>query len=142
MRMKKLQNWVLAALFVASTGGALLTVAAPQPAMAACNDRLLTFPAWFKGLTTANCDIESPTNVQGGIGGFIWKVVLNIVEFMLQLVGYISVGFIIAGGFKFMTSSGSPDGIAKARKTITNAVIGLVISIFSVALVNLVADSF
>lgn len=140
--MKKIRMWLAAFLFVASTGGATLAVATPQTAAAACNDRLLTFPAWFRGLTTGNCDIKSPTSVDGGIAAFIWKIVLNIIEFMLQLVGYISVGYIIAGGFRYITSAGSPDGTAKARKTIMNAVIGLVISIFSVAIVNVVVGSF
>jgi hypothetical protein len=56
---------------------------------------------------------------------------------MLQLVGYISVAFIIYGGFIFMTAGGS-DGAAKGRTTLLNAIIGLVISIASVAIVNLV----
>lgn len=137
--MKKIQSWVMALLFVATTGGATLTLATPQTASAACNDRLLTFPAWFRGLTTQNCDIESPT--EKGIGRFIWKIVLNVVEFMLQLVAYISVAYIIVGGFKYMTSSGSPDGMTKAKRTITNAVVGLVISIFSVAIVNVVVNA-
>lgn len=146
--MKKIQQWTLALLFVASTGGATLAVAMPQTASAACSDRLLTFPAWFRGLTTAegtgetSCTIIAPNKAPGGIGGFIWTIALNVIETMLQLVGYISVGFIIAGGFKYMTSAGSSDGTVKARKTITNAIVGLVISIFSVAIVNLVANSF
>lgn len=113
----------------------------PQTASAACNDRLLTFPAWFRGLTTANCDIESPTKAKGGIAGFIWTIVFNVIEFMLQLVGYIAVGFIITGGFKYMTSAGAPDAAARARKTITNAVVGLVIAVFAIAIVNIVAGA-
>lgn len=139
--VKKTRNWIAALLFVASMGGATFAVATPQTAAAACNDTLLTFPAWFKGLTDGNCDIISPGKMTGGISSFIWTIVLNVIEFMLQIVGYISVGFVIVGGFKLLTSAGSSDGLVKARKTITNAVIGLVISIFSVAIVNVVAGS-
>jgi TRAP-type C4-dicarboxylate transport system permease small subunit len=137
--MKKIRNWIAALLFVASAGGATLTVATPQTAFAAanCDAYLLTFPAWYNGLTDANCNIQGPTDLPN----FIWKIALNLLEICLQLVGYISVGFIIKGGFKYMTSAGSPDGISKARTTILNAVIGLGISIFSVAIVNLVARS-
>ncbi len=140
MSMKKIRNWIAALLFVASTGGATLTVALPQTSFAACNDQLLTFPAWFKGLTDGNCNILNP-NDAGGISTFIWTIVLNVIEVGLQLVGYISVAFIIVGGFKYMTSAGSPDGAVKARKTILNAIIGLGISIFSVAIINVVAGS-
>lgn len=137
---RTIRNWIAALLFVASVGGTTLAIATPQTAFAACNDRLLTFPAWFKGLTDGNCNIKNP-NDAGGLSTLIWTIALNVVEFCLQLVGYISVGFIIAGGFKYMVGAGSPDSIVKARKTILNAIIGLVISIFSVAIVNVVAGA-
>ena len=60
---------------------------------------------------------------------------------ILQIVAYIAVAFIIVGGFKYITSAGSPDGMVKARKTITNAVVGLLISIFSVAIVNVISGA-
>lgn len=130
----------MALLFVAGMGGATLNVAVPSTAMAACNDRLLTFPAWYKGLTDANCNIKSPTQA-GGLPTFIWTIALNVLELLLQLVGYLAVGFIIRGGFKYMTSVGDPGETAKAKKIVMDAVIGLVISLFSVAIVNLVAGS-
>lgn len=139
--IKKIRNWIAALVFVAAAGGATVGVAMPQPAYAACNDTLLTFPAWFKGLTDGNCEIKSPDQA-GGLGTFIWTIVLNIVEMMLQLVGYISVGYIIRGGFKYMTSIGDPGEMAKAKKIIMDAVIGLGISLVSVAIVNLVAGAF
>jgi hypothetical protein len=141
MNMKqKIRNWTLALLFVTSMGGATLAVAAPQTAFAACSDRLLTFPAWYKGLTDGSCNIKDPKSA-GGLSTFIWTIVLNIIEIGLQLVGYISVAFIIRGGFKYMTSVGEAAEITKAKKMILDAVIGLVLSIFSVAIVNVVAGA-
>jgi hypothetical protein len=109
-----------------------------------CNSNFfLTIPAWYNGInkSTANgCEIASPQEV-GGFSVFIWKIVLNIVEIMLNLVGYASVAFIIYGGYKYMYSAGSPDGMVKARKTIMNAVVGLVLSILSVAIVNTISGS-
>ena len=137
----KIRNWIFALVFVASFGGATLSVATPQPVYAACNERLLTFPAWYRGLVDGSCMIQNPT-AAGGLPKFIAKIALNIIEFMLQLVGYLAVGYIIAGGFKFLTSTGSSDDIAKSRKTILNAVIGLVISIFSIGIVNVVVGIF
>lgn len=139
--MKRLvRNWITALLFVTAMGGALGAVALPQTTFAACNDHLLTFPAWYRGLTDDSCNIKSPADA-GGLSKFIWTIALNVIELMLQLVGYISVGFIIAGGFTYMTSTGSPDGATRARKTITNAIVGLVISIFSVAIVNVISGA-
>lgn len=145
---KQLRAWIGAMIFTASFGGMALTVAAPQTAAAACADRLLTFPTWYRGVSQANgdgCDIKSPASMDPdpnkALPKFIWTIILNVIEVMLQLVGYISVAFIITGGFKYITSTGTPDDIVKARKTILNAVVGLVLSIFSVAIVNLVAGA-
>lgn len=127
-------------VFVAGAGGATFVVATPQTTYAAgCSTTLLTFPAWYRGLVNDKCDIRSPSEV--GLSVFIWTIVLNIIEVMLQLVGYIAVGFIIAGGFKYMTSAGAPDGMTKAKNTILNAVIGLAISMASVGIVNVVAGA-
>jgi hypothetical protein len=141
MNMKqKIRNWSAALLFVATLGGATMTVAFPQTTVAACSDRLLSFPAWYRGLQNPDCTIKNP-NSAGGISKFIWTIVLNVIEILLQAVGYVAVTFIIVGGFKFLTGTGKPDAVAKARTTILNAVIGLVISIFSIGIVNVVAGA-
>lgn len=138
------RRWLPAMALVLTLGGATVTVATPQTASAACGDMLLTFPAWYRGLTDDNCNIKNPADA-GGLPGFLFKIGLNVIEMLLQLTAYIAATFILIGGFKYLTSTGSPGGagspneIVKARKTILNAVIGLVISIFSVAIVNVVA---
>lgn len=138
---RRIQHWTMALLFALSVGGTFGATTLAQPAMAACGDeRFLTIPAWYRGLTEQNggdCNIKKPDNVSQ----FIWKIVLNITEMLLHLVGYLTIGFIIYGGFKYMISTGSSDGMSKAKSTITNAVIGLVLSIVSIAIVNLVSSA-
>ena len=65
---------------------------------------------------------------------------MNVVEDLLQLAGFVTVGFVIYGGFLYLTSNGEPGQMANGMKTVINAAIGLVIAIASVALVNIVAD--
>ncbi|HSW77248.1 MAG TPA: pilin [Candidatus Chromulinivoraceae bacterium] len=147
---KKIYNWLSGLIFAVSVGVTFVIVlpmtvsAAPAPptdsGTSTCSDTLLTFPAWFKGLTDGSCNIKSPTDA-GGLSTFIWTIVLNIIEMCLQLVGYIAAGFIIRGGFKYMTSVGEPAEVAKAKKMMTDAIIGLILSIFSVAIVNLVSGA-
>lgn len=116
--------------------------AAQTTTKSACGSgSLLGFPAWYRGLTKengSNCDIKSPTEA-GGATKFIWIIVLNVVEMILRAAGYAAVIFIIYGGYKYMISTGSPDGMVAARKTIMNAAIGLVISIAAVAIVRTVS---
>ncbi len=138
--MNKIRHWILALIFASSVGGVAMTVATPQPASAACAQRILTFPAWYEGLVDGSCEIKQPTG-ETGVQNFIWTIALNIIELILQLVGYIAVGFIIYGGYMYMISAGAPDGMVKARKIITNAIVGLLISIFSVAIVNLISGA-
>lgn len=139
--MAKLRLWLTAIVFAATLGGAVTASMVPATSMAACsNGTLLTLPAWYRGLQNDDCSIMSPAKA-GGIGPFIWKIVLNIIDILLNLTAYAAVGYIIYGGFKYMLASGSPDGISKAKSTIMNAVIGLVISIAAIAIVNLIAGA-
>ncbi|MEO7904844.1 MAG: hypothetical protein ABIR91_03565 [Candidatus Saccharimonadales bacterium] len=132
--MKKLLlNYIAAIVFATSVGGGVMAMATTQPVSAAtCSHRFLTFPAWYRGLTDGECNIKSPAKV-GGVSNFIWRIALNVIEMVLQIIGYLAVGYII--------SAGSSDGMVKARKTVTNAAIGLVISILSVMFVNVIAGS-
>lgn len=105
----------------------------------------LAFPRWYDGLCE-NGKIKPISNTNatgaGSLGSMIWTIVLNIIAIMLYVVGYVSLGFIIWGGIKFVISGDNANGVASARKTILNAVIGLVISIMSTAIVNVIAGTF
>ena len=73
-----------------------------------------------------------------GIGTYIGIIALNVIEIVLQLIGYIAAFFIIYGGFMYMTQGSEASKVEQAKKTIIGAVIGLVISMSSIAIVNLI----
>lgn len=122
----------------------LVASATATPAYAAaCNTRFFTFPAWYDGLTKDNsCELKPIGQQNNSLRNFIVRIVLNITEIVLQIVAYAALIFVIIGGFKYMTSAGSSDGMASAKNTIMNALIGLVISLFSVAIVNAAGGLF
>jgi hypothetical protein len=110
----------------------------------ACNlnvGNFLGFPRWYQylqGIPDAN---------NGCIPKFsalsdIWLIVAAIIDILLRIGALAAVGFVVYGGIQFITSQGEPDKAAQARKTITNALIGLVISIAATAAVTFVAGSF
>jgi len=103
-----------------------------------CSSSFLGFPTWYRGLTNGDCNVESPKD-SDGIKKFVWTIILNIIDIGLTAVGYIAAFFILYGGFRLITNSNSPDAMAEARKTILNAIIGLVISIAAIAIVRLIA---
>jgi hypothetical protein len=121
----------------------IVNVMSAQPTYAqttcgqAANNSFFGFPVWYRGLNPN----EGDCTVQLTKLNDIWIIVLNIIDILLRAVAYIAAGFIIYGGFKYLTSAGSPDGAVAARKTIINAIIGLVISFASVAIVNLVSGA-
>lgn len=108
----------------------------------ACTAQFLTFPAWYRGLRRdGDCNVLPPgTGNSSNLASFIFTIVLNIIEIGLQLVAYAAVGYIIYGGFKYLTSAGDPSRVTAGRKIITNALIGLVLSFMSIGIVNLIAS--
>lgn len=141
---RTLKNFLFAGVFVFFIASPVAIVATPQVTYAAgsaeCEISLLGIPPWYRGLTTKDstggCAIVSP-NDAGGLSPFIWKIVLNIIEIGLVIAGWIALFFIIYGGFLYVTGGGVASQVEKARKSIFNAVIGLVISMGSIAIVNL-----
>jgi hypothetical protein len=98
-------------------------------------------PPWYAYLKTE----------EGGAGGCniqisgiydLFRILAAVIEIALRLGVLIAVGFIIFGGIKFITSQGDPQGIANARNTIVNAIIGLIITLLATVIVSYVAGRF
>lgn len=141
--MKRLQKLLIATIFIAFIAAPVVTVAIPQTTFAQaaaknCDARFLGMPAWYRGLTDADCNIVSPASAAGGLSGFIWHIVLNVIEIGLFLAGYVALFFLLYGGFQFLTGGANPGQTEKARVTLLNAVIGLAIAMAAIAGVNLI----
>lgn len=106
------------------------------------SNQLTLLPAWYKGLTCNDHGTPQIGTGENGLRDFIFKIILNLIEAMLYIVGYIALGMIIWGGFKYMLFGDNSGGVEGAKKTIQNAVIGLVISIFSITIVNFIGGAF
>lgn len=84
---------------------------------------------------------------QGGpTGGFansktLMGLLTEILKYLLYLAGAIAVLFIVIGGFQYITSSGDEEQAEKGRKTLTNAIIGLVVVIMSYAIIQIITNA-
>lgn len=140
--LKKIKSLIMGFAFAFLVASPVLAAVSPivPVASASCDARFLGLPAWYRGLAEGDdCSkLVSPADVEGEIGGYITMIVLNIVEAGLFIVGYVAVYFILYGGFQFIVGGSNPDKVAKARKSILNASIGLLISMASIGLVNFV----
>lgn len=110
---------------------------------AACSDTLFGIPAWYAGLQDSACNVPFPksnTN-DSALPNFIIKIALNVIRAGLVIAGYVTLFFIIKGGFLYIIARGDPANIANAKKTLTNAIIGLVISLLSAAIVTAISGA-
>lgn len=150
--MKIIRNMLVSfAIFggaLTGTVGLALTHATPVSAATCSGTKsIVMMPAWYDGLCQQGTSvIQSPkslatTNDPTGIGKFASIIAMNIVTILLYIVGYVALAFIIWGGYKYMISGDNSSGTSAAKTTILNAVIGLVLSMMSIAIVKFIAGA-
>lgn len=96
----------------------------------------LGFRAWFDGL----CDKQkNEINLPEGPNQtvtFVWIVAMNVLCDLFVAVGYLSLGFVIYGGYLYIVSQGDPSRAMRGQKTLTSAVIGTVLALLATVIVN------
>ncbi len=128
----------------------------PSRVLAAKNDSchrsggLLSFPTWYEYLEVGPqgddpCAIIGP-KADGGSGSFDWgkalpRIIMALVDILLRIGGLVSIGFVIYGGFRMITSQGEPEAAKNARKIVTSALIGLAITILATTIVTYLANT-
>ncbi len=100
----------------------------------------LGLPTWYKYLDGEIIEGRcSPIIDISGHPAQIGLILLAVVEITLRIAAMVAVGFIIVGGFRYITSQGEPENTNHARGTIINAIIGLVIAMTATFIVTFVA---
>lgn len=136
------KNILAAGLFIFAIASPVMAVANPIPQNvgAACEDRVLGIPPWYRGLTNGgDCALKSPNDLNpDGLSKYIWRIVLNVIEMAIVIIAYIAVFFILYGGFLYLTGGALPAQLERAKKTITNAIVGLVIAMAAIGINNLI----
>lgn len=116
------------------------TIVHAQEAGGVCADQssgFLDFPTWYKYLSfDPGNDCELTVTIPEDLG----KILLAVFEIILRVGGLAAVGFVIYGGIQYILSQGEPDRTKAAKNTILNAIIGVMIAIFSAAIVNLIGN--
>lgn len=69
------------------------------------------------------------------------ETVVNIITFVLGLLGLIAVIMILYGGFIWLTAGGNEDKVDSAKKIISAAAVGLVVILISWAIVQFVINT-
>ena len=85
---------------------------------------------------------QEGTHLSNGVAtikGFEW-IFQNVVASILFLAGIVLFVMLILGGFKYLTSGGNPESAAGAQKTITYAIIGIVLIALSYLILVVIQD--
>ena len=67
-------------------------------------------------------------------------VVRRVLNILFTLSGVVAVLFIVIGGFQYMASAGNQEIADKGKKTLTYAVIGLIVIILATTIVNITVN--
>ena len=71
----------------------------------------------------------------------ITEFILRIINILLGVVGLIAVLFLIIGGFRYITAGGNEETAESGKKTIINAIIGIIIVILSFVIVRVISNA-
>lgn len=68
----------------------------------------------------------------------VQNFIRSIIQIIAGLAGLIATGFFVVGGFTYITSSGNPEHLDRAKRTITWSAIGLAITVAAFVISNIV----
>lgn len=81
-----------------------------------------------------------PALAATGDAAQVENFIRSVIQLIAGLAGLIATGFFVAGGFTYITSSGNPEQLDKAKRTLTWSAIGLAIVIAAFVISNIVTS--
>lgn len=84
--------------------------------------------------------VVSPAFAQSADVSKVQTFIQNIIQVLVTLSGLVAAGFFVWGGFRYITSSGNPEALDSAKKTISFSAIGLVIVLGAFVISNIVTQ--
>ncbi|MCA9330370.1 hypothetical protein KDA11_06985 [Candidatus Saccharibacteria bacterium] len=120
-----------------------LTFSLTRLAADACKPNFLgVLPPWYKYLTLEkDCSIKFDSTLMQNPTQLL-LIGLGIIDILIRVSSLVAIGYVVYGGFLFVTSQGEPEGVKKARSSIINALIGLAISVSASGVVAFIAGRF
>ena len=79
-------------------------------------------------------NLDLPASSEQDIRVFL----VEIVRYFITFLGIIAVAMVMYSGFLWMTSNGEPEKVTKAKRTLINSIIGLIIIISAFAIVTFI----
>lgn len=109
---------------------------------------------WYQGLTTkvdGKCVVGTPRTVdvvdedgkatgkkEAALAPFVWTIILNVLVDMFTITGLVSLVFLVLGGYWYLRSGGDAVLVARGKKTVQSAVIGVAVTLLATMISNLI----
>src|SRR6266508_3759096 len=94
----------------------------------------------LNSLVITSLFIASPVFAQSADVSKVESFIKSITQILVTLAGVSATGFFVWGGFRYITSSGNPEQLDGAKKTILYSAIGLAIALGALVLSNIVTQ--
>lgn len=138
--MRTIKIAVVLAVCIALFQASPLSIFSQNVYAASCKSEqsLLGIPPWYHGLCkdgTNDVEIADP-------GKAAVIILLNVISIVLRLASYGAVGYVIWGGVQYIIANGDAGKLASAKKTIQNALTGLLIALSAVAIVTFIGGVY
>jgi hypothetical protein len=139
--IQKIKTLIMMAILPFAMGAPLALAVSPIAASAACSGIADNVTKGVNdsvegGAAGAQCGDKTGLN-DNSIGAIAKKVV----TILSQIVGFISVVFIIIGGFRYITSGGDSGKVGAAKNTIIYALVGLIIVALAQTIIHFVLNT-
>lgn len=117
---------VLSASFITSSTFSTPTYAARN--MGSCD--------YILGLTSWDCGIEEKPNSTDQLKSNVVIIASNVLADISAIAAYLVLGYVIYGGYLYVSSSGDPSKVSAGKKTLTHAFTGLAIVLLANVILN------
>ena len=93
------------------------------------------------GLTPWDCNVKI-VNSEESLKTQIWTIAANVASDITILASYLTLGYVIYGGYLYTFSGDEPSKAAAGKKTLSHAFIGLAISMSASAIMGTIRSVF
>jgi TRAP-type C4-dicarboxylate transport system permease small subunit len=94
----------------------------------------------LSSLITTSLLVASPVFAQAADVSKVQNFITSIIQILVVLAGTLATAFFVWGGVRYITSSGNPETLEGAKKTIIYSAIGLTICLAAFVLTNIVTQ--
>lgn len=103
---------------------------------------LLLPAAAFAQLSKAKTDLgEVGSQIGADATNTLPDIIGNVIKVLLSVLGIVFVVLVVYAGFLYLTSAGEDEKVKKAKKLLSQSVIGLVIIVAAYAIAAFVVDA-